>query len=636
MTDPDPTIAAEQIVLGAAMLADDGSAVSGLSAIVSADDFAKPAHQIVWQAITAAHTVGDPTGPVAIAARLAASGELNKVGGGPYLHDLLTSVPTSATAGHYAKLVAEAAARRRASVAATRIAQAATEPGADLAAVVEAAQADLTVERSEAWAEPVALTVERSMPAFPVDVLPDWVADMVSGVAEATATPTDLAGSLSLAALATATMGRVLVEPGPGWREQTSVFTCTALDPGNRKTAVFDEVSAPIWAAEAHVVEELTPQIVEAKVEKAIAIKAGEAAVTAAGKNSDDHGAVSDAKRATLDAENIVVPAVPRFVTNDPTPEAAKTLLAQQGGRVAVLDDEGGLFAQIAGRYSGTPDLDVFLKGHAGGKLRIDRKSSEPEFVERAALTIGLAVQPEVIRDVASIPGFESRGLLARFLWSLPQSMVGYRPTSPPPLNPTIRDRWNRRVRDLAITMWHTTTDTVLTLTPDAQAAVKKLSEYCEPRLRPDGEWRPILSWANKWVGAVVRIAGLLHIAEHLSSGDGWRRPINADTIDAAAMIGYYYATHALATWDHMHASSTGPATTVLNWLTKQRQPMWKQREIWRSIRCQIRSTDELSAALQVLENHGYIRIYQPERTGRGRRPSPHIHVHPSLTKGKK
>jgi hypothetical protein len=84
--------------------------------------------------------------------------------------------------------------------------------------------------------------------------------------------------------------------------------------------------------------------------------------------------ALATAADAALDAENTHVPALPRLVADDVTPEAAASLLAEQGGRLAVLSAEGGIFATMAGRYSGgVPSLEVFLKGHAGDLLRVDR-----------------------------------------------------------------------------------------------------------------------------------------------------------------------------------------------------------------------------------------------------------------------
>ncbi|GGM73888.1 hypothetical protein GCM10007977_089320 [Dactylosporangium sucinum] len=102
-----------------------------------------------------------------------------------------------------------------------------------------------------------------------------------------------------------------------------------------------------------------------------------------------------------MNADGITVPVLPRLVADDVTSEQAASLFAEQGGRLAVLSAEGGIFATLAGRYSGTPNLEVFLKGHAGDMLRVDRRSRPAEHVVRPALMLGLAVQPEVPRDIA-------------------------------------------------------------------------------------------------------------------------------------------------------------------------------------------------------------------------------------------
>lgn len=87
---------------------------------------------------------------------------------------------------------------------------------------------------------------------------------------------------------------------------------------------------------------------------------------------------------------------------------------------------------RVHGRHSGgAANLEVFLKGHAGDLLRVDRKGRPAEHVEHPALTLGLAVQPDVLRDIARMPGFRGRGLLARILYALPTSTVGRRKIAP-------------------------------------------------------------------------------------------------------------------------------------------------------------------------------------------------------------
>ena len=62
--------------------------------------------------------------------------------------------------------------------------------------------------------------------------------------------------------------------------------------------------------------------------------------------------------------------------------------------KVRIISAEGGIFETIAGRYSGgVPNLDVWLKGHAGDTLRVDRKGRPTEYVRSPAMTLLLTVQ---------------------------------------------------------------------------------------------------------------------------------------------------------------------------------------------------------------------------------------------------
>ena len=90
---------------------------------------------------------------------------------------------------------------------------------------------------------------------------------------------------------------------------------------------------------------------------------------------------------------------------------------------MAVLSAEGDLFDIMSGRYSRdgqVPNLGIFLKGHAGDLLLVDRKGREPERIDKPALTIVVTIQPQVLLDIARRPVLRGRGLLARVLYCLP------------------------------------------------------------------------------------------------------------------------------------------------------------------------------------------------------------------------
>jgi hypothetical protein len=128
-----------------------------------------------------------------------------------------------------------------------------------------------------------------------------------------------------------------------------------------------------------------------------------------------------------------------------------------------------------------------------------------------------------------------------------------------------------------------------------------------------------------------VRIAGLLHLATHIR--DGWGKPIDLATVNAAAEIGDYFAAHALAAFDDMGSDpATRDARHILAWLQRTHTHTINKRDLLRAVRGTIPSTAALDPALALLELHGYIRAAEtPPRASTGRPPSPTYHVHPDL-----
>ena len=136
-------MAAEQSVLGGMMLSKD--AIADVLEKLRPGDFYRPAHQAVYDAILDLYGKGEPADAVTVAGQLDRAGELRRIGGAPYLHTLISTVPTAANAGFYAEIVAEKAILRRLVEAGTRIVQYgyAGADGQDVAEVVDRAQAEV-------------------------------------------------------------------------------------------------------------------------------------------------------------------------------------------------------------------------------------------------------------------------------------------------------------------------------------------------------------------------------------------------------------------------------------------------------------------------------------------------------------
>lgn len=140
---PPQDMAAEQSVLGGMLLSKD--AIADVLEKLRPGDFYRPAHQSVYDAILDLYGRGEPADAITVSAELDRRGLLKRVGGAPYLHTLISTVPTAANAGYYAGIVAEKSLLRRLVEAGTRVVQYgyAGADGADVAEVVDRAQAEI-------------------------------------------------------------------------------------------------------------------------------------------------------------------------------------------------------------------------------------------------------------------------------------------------------------------------------------------------------------------------------------------------------------------------------------------------------------------------------------------------------------
>ena len=140
---PPQDPAAEQSVLGGMLLSKD--AIADVLERLRPGDFYRPAHQNIYDAILDLYGRGEPADAVTVAAELDRRGLLRRIGGAPYLHTLIATVPTAANAGYYATIVAEKALLRRLVEAGTRVVQYgyAGAEGSDVAEVVDRAQAEI-------------------------------------------------------------------------------------------------------------------------------------------------------------------------------------------------------------------------------------------------------------------------------------------------------------------------------------------------------------------------------------------------------------------------------------------------------------------------------------------------------------
>ncbi|MEP6652255.1 MAG: DUF3987 domain-containing protein [Myxococcales bacterium] len=488
---------------------------------------------------------------------------------------------------------------------------------------------------------------------FPVNELPRALRAFVVAVSEDTQTPSDLTAMLSLAAIATCVQGRAEVQVTPSYCEPLSVFVAVVAESGERKSSVMSHVTAPLYQWEQEIFRELKAQIERVKDDENILRKTKEVVEKRCAQASKpEERAALRANVAAISEELASRPPIleyPQILADDATPEALARLMAAHDDRMAILSPEGGVFEMMAGRYSnGVSNLDVYLKGHAGDPLRVERRNSLPITMNRPALTLGLAVQRDVIRGLASKDGFRSRGLIARFLMAFPMTRVGgrkVRNTTPIPVavSRAYGDVIQRLLSGEVVRARRTIVGQEqppvekLTLTAEAAEIRTAFAESIEPRLGASGDLHHIADWAGKLAGAAVRIAGLLHSAACAEARQPVAGAISGPTMASAVRIaGEYLIPHAMVTTGVMGANpEEDAARAVWGRIQGLRRSEFTERDLHQLLRGQARFAKAASVrvALELVAERGYIKQAPAmPKTGAGRQPSPSWEVNPLAT----
>jgi hypothetical protein len=615
--------AAERRVLGAVLLSGDPFAAR---AMIDAEDIYRDSHRAAFWAMLELDDAGEPIDMIGVTELLRRDGVTDAA---TLLAGCLDEVPTAVDLERDAGLVAEAARRRRIIEAAERLRTGAVDPAVDADELVRGL-AELAVgARARGWPdEPTPLTSMPELSPFPVEALPGWLGRYVNELSRFSQTPPGMAGLLSLAVMSAAARGRYDVECPRGHREPLILYAAAVARPAERKSSVFASMTRPIRDWERGEADRLAPVIADEQIERGILEKRVEHLRTKASKidDPDERLDILDrAQRAQRELTERPATVLPRVIFDDVTMEELASQLAAQGGRGAILSSEGGIFDLAAGLYGdGRVNLDLLLKGHDAEPKRINRRGRD-EHIERACLTLGLTVQPDVLERAGENRQFIGRGLLARFLFTVPTSTIGTRSASAEPPSPTVEAEYIHRVRELVGGAPDEVA--VLRCSPKATGERDRFFEWVEGQY--DHDDGVLDQWRGKLVGTTTRIAGLFHLGEQ--GADACRVPLDGSTMARAIELGRYLLTHAEAVLRMMRTDPRiAAAQRCLRWIEAERPRTFTAREMFEGVKGTLSTMDELRPAVATLVEHGYIReVSTPKPKGRGRRPTPRYEVHP-------
>ncbi len=481
------------------------------------------------------------------------------------------------------------------------------------------------------WEDPVLLEAF-SLPEM--KPIPGIIGKISQAISTATETPIELSQGLILATAATACQGRFIVQVKSGYSEPVNVWVVIALDSGNRKSSVLIEVTRPLMAWESRKRFEMEEEIKKATSRRAnqeIRLKSLRAKYGKA-KMSDLEKIEKEIQ--DLEKEFVEVPISPRVWCDDVTTEHLGTLMSAHKERMSILSAEGGIIDTISGRYSnGILNMDLYLKGHSGDPVRVDRGSREPIYMRYPSLTMGLSPQPDVLKNMANIPGFRGRGFIARAGYLLPQSRLGYRSLETMPVSEKIRNEYERVIHSLldiepGKNDHGESVPYILDLSKGAYQEWMDFSKVVEVKLREGGKFEHITDWAGKLPGFAIRLSGLLHCLE--DPHQPWTRKIGLETMSQALELASIFSHHALAVFDLMGADKALQGSRkIWRWVERGRFAEFSKRDCYNSLKGSFPRVQDIEPCLDVLEERGYIAAVKQHTGGR---PTVLYTVNPKLT----
>ena len=393
------------------------------------------------------------------------------------------------------------------------------------------------------WLSPASLYQDVLSKPYPIDALPTGIRNAVNEVLEFTQCPPALAACSALSALSLAAQHIANVSRAEGLTSPVSIYTLAVAESGERKTSVDKHFTSAISAWESYQADLLKDDIKRQYVNHqawTMQFEGLKQKIKETAKKQKPTQALTQELH-DLKFEEPESVRVPRLIYGDVTPEQLAFSLAKGWPSAGVLSSEAGI---VFGSHGMSGDsamrsmsqLNVLWEG---GKLNIDRRTSDSYSVQDARLTMGLAVQADTVKNFFDNSKQLARGtgFAARFLIAWPDSTQGKRLYKEPPKAWPHLTRFNQRITALldklpTLTNFGGIEPKTLDFTPQAKEAWINFHNEVERALSHDGDLSDLRDVASKAADNVARIAALFHLFDG-SEKDS----IHAEFIEAAGAI---------------------------------------------------------------------------------------------------
>jgi len=474
------------------------------------------------------------------------------------------------------------------------------------------------------------------LPKLPLEALPKAYRNLVTGVSKSLGVCHNLPYMHVLGVLSVACTKAFRIQLKHDFSQPANLYLLAPIGTSERKSDTLKLVFAPVYKWQSNMAEKMKDEIKKAQRKHSSLQTEIEILQKKFAKKDSERETITQ-RIEKLEDEIPKIPVAPLLTVTDVTPERTAALMAEQFERIAFVEAEGAMFANITGRYSkGVPNYDIFLSGHSEDHVHIQRKTSKEDIIlHKPAITFCMSPQPKVVQDLAKAPGVAERGFLGRFLYCYPQPMTK-REWDTPKLSDEVKDIYQKAVFELIDFSYNHISQEdynpiCLTLSKDAERRFRAFHDTVVERTTVGGRLYPISDWAGKLVGATGRIVLLLHVAKNVTDWKFETREVDEVTVRAAVKIAKVICEHALYAYEQMATDpESEKAKLLIKWIRHNKITKFSKKKCHERFRSQFKKVEELGPALEILQNRKIIRLEERVEKTKGR-PSEVYLVNPKF-----